>query len=89
MQMLKAKLLMMKQQENADKTSDIRGDVKENGFGSQIRNYVMHPYSMVKDVRTEEETSNVNAVMDGDIDRFINAYLKMMSISGKKDRGEE
>jgi peptide chain release factor 2 len=87
--MLKAKLLMMKQQENADKTSDIRGDVKENGFGSQIRNYVMHPYSMVKDVRTEEETSNVNAVMDGDIDRFINAYLKMMSISGKKDRGEE
>ena len=89
MQMLKAKLLMMKQQENADKTTDIRGDVKENGFGSQIRNYVMHPYSMVKDVRTEEETSNVNAVMDGDIDRFINAYLKMMSISGKKDRGEE
>ena len=89
MQMLKAKLLMLKQQENLDKTSEIRGDVKENGFGSQIRNYVMHPYSMVKDVRTSEETSNVSAVMDGDIDRFINAYLKMMSISGKKDRGEE
>ncbi len=89
MQMLKAKLLMLKQQENADKTSEIRGDVKENGFGSQIRSYVMHPYSMVKDTRTSEETSNVSAVMDGDIDRFINAYLKMMSISGKKDRGEE
>lgn len=75
MQMLKAKLYLIKQQEQADKVSDIRGEVKEIGFGNQIRSYVMQPYTMVKDHRTNEEISNVNAVMDGNIDPFINAYL--------------
>ena len=76
MQMLKAKLYLLKQQEMADKVSDIRGEVKEIGFGNQIRSYVMQPYTLVKDRRTNEESSNVNAVLDGDLDRFINAYLK-------------
>ena len=68
MQMLKAKLYMLKQQENAEKLSDIRGDVKDINFGNQIRSYVMQPYTLVKDHRTNEENGNVNAVMDGDID---------------------
>ena len=76
MQMLKAKLKLMKEQEQAEKVSDIRGEVKEIGFGNQIRSYVMHPYSLVKDHRTNTESGNITAVMDGDIDRFINAYLK-------------
>ena len=76
MQMLKAKLYMLKQEENADKLSDIRGDVKEIGWGNQIRSYVMQPYKLVKDLRTEEESGNVDAVMDGALDSFINAYLK-------------
>ena len=79
MQMLKAKLYMLKQEENAEKLSDIRGDVKEIGWGNQIRSYVMQPYTMVKDHRTEEESGNVNAVMDGAIDPFINAYLRWIS----------
>lgn len=79
MQMLKTKLLILKQQENLDKESDIRGEVMENGFGSQIRSYVMQPYTMVKDLRTEAETGNVQAVMDGDIDMFMNAYLKWIN----------
>ena len=57
------------------KLAEIRGDVKEIGWGSQIRSYVFMPYNLVKDNRTGEETANVGAVMDGDIDRFINAYL--------------
>lgn len=76
MQMLKAKLYLLKQQENLEKESDIRGEVKEIGWGSQIRSYVMQPYTMVKDHRTNEESGNVNAVLDGNIDSFINAYLK-------------
>ena len=76
MQMLKAKLQLLKEQEQADKVSDIRGEVKEIGFGNQIRSYVMQPYTMVKDHRTNEENSNVIAVLDGNIDPFINAYLK-------------
>lgn len=80
MQMLKAKLYMLKQEENAEKLSDIRGDVKEIGWGSQIRSYVMQPYTMVKDHRTNEESGNVDAVMDGSIDPFINAYLKWKSV---------
>lgn len=79
MQMLKSKLQLLKEQEQADKVSDIRGEVKEIGFGNQIRSYVMQPYTMVKDHRTNVENSNVQAVMDGDIDRFINAYLKMIA----------
>ena len=82
MQMLKAKLYLMMEQEQAEKMSGIRGEVKDIVFGNQIRSYVMHPYSLVKDHRTNEETSNVGAVMDGEIDRFINAYLKQESANG-------
>ena len=56
--------------------SDIRGEVKEIGFGNQIRSYVMQPYTLVKDRRTGEESANVSAVLDGDLDPFMNAYLK-------------
>lgn len=80
MQMLKAKLFMLKQEENAEKLSDIRGDVKEIGWGNQIRSYVMQPYTMVKDHRTNEESGNVDAVLDGAIDTFINSYLKWKSV---------
>ena len=79
MQMLKAKLLILREQENLAKESDIRGEVKEIGWGSQIRSYVFHPYNMVKDHRTNFEVGNINAVMDGDLDGFINAYLIMAS----------
>lgn len=79
MQMLKAKLLILREQENLAKESDIRGEVKEIGWGSQIRSYVMQPYTMVKDHRTNAETGNVSAVMDGDIDLFMNAYLKWIN----------
>ncbi len=75
MQMLKAKLYLLKQQEQLEKASGIRGEVKDNGWGSQIRSYVMQPYTMVKDHRTNHEVSNVQSVMDGNIDSFINAYL--------------
>lgn len=75
-QMLKVKLQLLKEQEQADKVSDIRGEVKEIGFGNQIRSYVMQPYTMVKDHRTNVENSNVTAVLDGGIDMFMNAYLK-------------
>ena len=85
MAMLKAKLYMLKQQAHAEKLSDIRGDIKEIAWGSQIRNYVLQPYTMVKDVRTGEETGNAQAVLDGDIDLFINAYLKWLQL-GKPDR---
>ena len=78
MQMLKAKLYLLKQEANAEKLSDIRGDVKDIGWGNQIRSYVMQPYTMVKDHRTNAESANVNAVMDGNIDLFINAYLKFI-----------
>ena len=76
MQMLKVKLQLLKEQEQAEKVSDIRGEVKEIGFGNQIRSYVMQPYTMVKDHRTNVENSNVTAVLDGGIDMFMNAYLK-------------
>ena len=80
MQMLKAKLYMLKQQEQAAKAAGIRGDVKEIGWGNQIRSYVLQPYTMVKDHRTGEETGNVDAVLDGGIDQFISAYLRWMSL---------
>ena len=84
MQMLKAKLYLLKQQENAEKLSDIRGDVKDINFGNQIRSYVMQPYTLVKDHRTNAENGNVNAVMDGDIDLFTSAYLKWISLKNQK-----
>ncbi len=80
MQMLKAKLLMIKQEEQAAKAAGIRGDVKDIGWGSQIRSYVLQPYTMVKDHRTGEESGNVDAVLDGAIDNFISAYLRWMSL---------
>ncbi|MDD3368935.1 MAG: peptide chain release factor 2 [Lachnospiraceae bacterium] len=83
MQMLKAKLFMLKKEENAEKLSDIRGNITEIGWGNQIRSYVMQPYTMVKDHRTGEETGNVDAVMDGALDQFINAYLKWKNNGGK------
>ena len=76
MQMLKAKLYLLKEQEQADKVSDIRGEIKEIGFGNQIRSYVMQPYTLVKDHRTNAESGNVGSVLDGNIDLFMNAYLK-------------
>ena len=84
MQMLKAKLLMLKMEENEEKAAEIRGDVSGISWGNQIRSYVFQPYTMVKDLRTGEETSNVNGVMDGDIDRFMNAYLKWVSLGRPK-----
>lgn len=83
MQMLKAKLYMLKQESNAEKLSDIRGEVKEIGWGNQIRSYVLQPYTMVKDHRTSEESGNVDAVLDGAIDPFINAYLRSLSTSNQ------
>ncbi|WP_154098179.1 peptide chain release factor 2 [Metasolibacillus sp. FSL K6-0083] len=76
MQMLKAKLYQLEIEKQQAQLDEIRGEQKEIGWGSQIRSYVFHPYSMVKDHRTNEETGNVGAVMDGDIDAFINAYLR-------------
>lgn len=83
MQMLKAKLFLLKQEANAEKLSDIRGEVKEIGWGNQIRSYVMQPYTLVKDHRTGAESGNVDAVMDGSIDVFINGYLKWISTGSK------
>lgn len=77
MQMLKAKLYLIKEQEQAEKVSGIRGEVKEIGFGNQIRSYVMQPYTLVKDHRTNEESGNVTNVLDGALEPFINAYLKL------------
>ena len=85
MQMLKAKLYMLKQQENMEKISGIRGEISENGFGSQIRSYVMQPYKLVKDHRTNTEVANVDSVMDGNIDPFINAYLKWINTQPEEE----
>ncbi|WP_270583272.1 peptide chain release factor 2 [Bacillus smithii] len=76
MNMLKAKLYQKKLEEQEKELAEIRGEQKEIGWGSQIRSYVFHPYSMVKDHRTNTETGNVQAVMDGEIDMFIDAYLR-------------
>lgn len=75
MAMLKSKLIELKERAHKEKIEDLTGELKDMGWGSQIRSYVFHPYNMVKDHRTGEETSNVQAVMDGEIDSFINAYL--------------
>ena len=76
MAMLKSKLIELKDRAHKEKIEDLTGELKDMGWGSQIRSYVFHPYNMVKDHRTNEETSNLSAVMDGGIDQFITAYLK-------------
>ena len=88
MQMLKAKLYLLKKEANAEKLSDIRGEVKEIGWGNQIRSYVLQPYTLVKDHRTDVETGNVDAVLDGGLDMFINGYLKWISVQGDKKNTE-
>ena len=79
MKMLKAKLIELKERAHKEKIEDLTGELKDIGWGSQIRSYVFHPYNMVKDHRTNAETSNVDAVMDGEIDQFITTYLKSIS----------
>ncbi|MBQ5883889.1 MAG: peptide chain release factor 2, partial [Clostridia bacterium] len=79
MRMLKSKLIEIKEREHLDKISDIKGVQKEIAWGSQIRSYVFMPYTLAKDHRTNFENGNINAVMDGDIDGFINAYLKLQA----------
>jgi len=75
MKMLKSKLIEIKEREHLDKIEDLKGDMKDIAWGSQIRSYVFHPYSMAKDHRTNYEIGNVYSVMDGEIDEFITAYL--------------
>ena len=84
MKMLKAKLYMLKKQEEEEKRSGIRGEVKEIGWGNQIRSYVMQPYTMVKDHRTNVEVTDVNKVLDGYIDPFINGYLKWINTGNEE-----
>lgn len=85
MQMLKAKLYLLKQQENADKEAEIRGEVKEIGWGNQIRSYVLQPYTMVKDHRTNAESGNAQSVLDGNIDMFLAEYLKWIHRNNKEE----
>lgn len=84
MRMLKSKLVEIKERENLERIEDIKGEQKEIAWGSQIRSYVFMPYTMVKDHRTNFEMGNITAVMDGDLDGFINAYLKMKSIESSE-----
>lgn len=84
MQMLKAKLFLLQKEANAEKLSDIRGEVKDIAWGNQIRSYVLQPYTMVKDHRTGAESGNADAVLDGALDTFINAYLKWIT-TGKTE----
>jgi peptide chain release factor 2 len=72
---------MLKLEENKEKLDDIRGEVTDIGWGNQIRSYIFQPYKLVKDLRTGEESGNVDAVMDGNIDRFVNSYLKWINTS--------
>ena len=76
--MLKSKLLDLKERENKEKISELKGEQKDIAWGSQIRSYVFCPYTMVKDHRTNYEVGNVQAVMDGDLNGFMQAYLKMI-----------
>lgn len=84
MQILTSKLIQLKEQEHAEKVSDLRGDVGENAFGSQIRSYVLQPYTMVKDLRTGVEIGNAQRVLDGDLDPFIHGYL-IYQAKGRKE----
>ncbi len=83
MRMLKSKLVEIKEREHLDKIEDIKGEQKDIAWGSQIRSYVFMPYTLAKDHRTGFEMGNIGAVMDGDLDGFINAYLKQLSLSGQ------
>ncbi len=86
MALLKAKLLVIAQEQRAAEIADIRGDIVEAAWGNQIRNYVFHPYQMVKDLRTQEETTDVQGVMDGDLDPFIQALLRQgVDSPGRED----
>ena len=76
MQILKMKLAELQRQERVDQLSSIRGEQRSVGFGSQIRSYVLQPYQMVKDLRDEYETGNVEGVLDGDLDGLMEAYLR-------------
>ena len=80
MKMLKSKLLDLKEKEHKDKIEDLKGKQMEIAWGSQIRSYVFCPYTMVKDHRTNYEVGNIQAVMDGDLNDFMNAYLKIQGI---------
>lgn len=82
-QELKIKLFMLKKQQNADKLDDIRGKVTEIAWGNQIRSYFLQPYQLIKDLRTNEEQTNAQKVLDGDIDPFINAFLKWEALGGR------
>ena len=88
MRMLKSKLVEIKERENLERIEDIKGDQKEIAWGSQIRSYVFMPYTLAKDHRTGFENGNINAVMDGDLDGFINAYLKAQSLGTLGDYGD-
>jgi peptide chain release factor 2 len=76
LRVLKAKLAELERQKRADQLDELRGAVQNVGFGSQIRSYVLHPYQMVKDLRSEHETGNVQAVLDGDLDELLEAELR-------------
>ncbi len=89
MRMLKSKLMEIKEREHLERIEDIKGDQKEIAWGSQIRSYVFMPYTLAKDHRTGFENGNINAVMDGDIDGFINAYLKAQNLGTLGHYGEE
>ncbi len=83
MQVLKAKLYLMEEAKNKEKIAGISGNIDDNAFGSQIRSYVLHPYAMVKDHRTSAESSQPSLVLDGDLDIFIDAYLKYIASNGQ------
>jgi peptide chain release factor 2 len=74
---LKAKLLVIAEEQRAQAIAEIRGDMVEAAWGNQIRNYVFHPYQMVKDLRTNVETTDITAVMNGELDSFVEAYLRL------------
>ena len=89
MQMLEAKLYLLEQQKQTEQADEIRGAVKEIGWGSQIRSYVLQPYTMVKDLRTGFQTGNVDAVLDGDLNDFMTAYLTWQSLGCPKVKGAD
>jgi len=89
MQMLKEKLYFLKKEEEAEKKEGIRGEVRDIAWGSQIRSYVLQPYTMVKDNRSGYQTGNVDAVLDGDLDNFITAYLTWQSLGCPNRKGKE